>query len=91
MTFRFGVISVSRSSSSSVFDIEDERVDDDADAIEREIGPGVVGMTHSSSVALGELALDDETSPLREGCFLRDFFAADRVFEEGVPILVGWW
>lgn len=84
MTLRFGVISVSRVSSSSVAD----RVEEDADVCGRECGPGVVGMTHSSSVTLGELAADEDTSPRLDGCFFRIFFVADRVFVDGVPIML---
>jgi hypothetical protein len=49
---------------------------------------GVIGNDHSSSLTPGELAADEETSPRREGCFLRDLFAKDREDDEGDIMLL---
>lgn len=72
--------------------MEEDRVEDEADGCACVLcpGPGVVGMTHSSSVTLGELAAEEDTSPRLEGCFFRFFFVADRVFVDGVPMVFDW-
>lgn len=85
MTLRFGVVSVARTSSS--LSSPDASVDEDAELNVDVREVGVVGKTHSSSVAHGEEAAEDDTSPLRDGCFFLDFLAAERVFVDGVPIL----
>jgi len=46
---------------------------------------GVRGNAHSSSLASGEVALDEETSPLRVGRFLRDL-ASDREEDDGIIV-----
>jgi hypothetical protein len=66
-TFRLGV--VSGSTIKLELEVEVEAV-------------GVIGIDHSSSLAFGELAADDETSPRREGCFFRAFLARERDEEE---------
>ena len=37
-----------------------------------------MGIDHSSSLTSGEVAFEEETSPRREGCFLRGRLASDR-------------
>jgi hypothetical protein len=49
---------------------------------------GVIGSDHSSSLTPGELAAEEETSPRREGCFLRDRLAEDREDDEGGIMLL---
>lgn len=36
-----------------------------------------MGIDHSSSLASGEVAFEDDTSPRREGCFLRGLLTSD--------------
>lgn len=48
---------------------------------------GVMGIDHSSSLASGEVAFDEDTSPRREGCFLRDLLASDREDDDDAIIL----
>ena len=48
---------------------------------------GVMGNDHSSSLTSGEVAFDDDTSPRRDGCFLRDLVASDLEDEDDTIIL----
>jgi len=46
-----------------------------------------MGNDHSSSLASGEVAFDDDTSPRRDGYFLRDPVASDLEDEDDTIIL----
>jgi hypothetical protein len=55
------------------------------EAVDVDDTEGVRGNAHSSSLASGEVALEDDTSPLRVGLFLRDL-ASDREEDDGIIV-----